>query len=198
MGVPCLVGWKGVIKPKLEIVVFNSIDLMPTLLGLSGLSIPQGVDGVDYSPLLLGKKFKAPEYAFTSFDFGGVEELKAPRYWRAVYTSRYTYVLCGMNQNRAFTKDGLVLYDREKDPLQLNPIYKGMGYDKTIDRLHAELVKHLDETGDPFIKEYWNNPDAGYPKLNKVTMDPYSALRKSGANAKGGKSKGNRNKQLKK
>lgn len=193
MGVPCLIGWKGVIKPKREKMVFNSIDLMPTLLGLSKLPIPEKVDGLDYSPLLLGKKFKAPEYAFTSFDFGGVAEIKAPRYWRSVYTSRYTYVLCGMNQNREFTKDGIVLYDREKDPLQLNPIYKGMGYDKVIDELHATLIKQLDRTGDPFIQEYWNNNNASYPKLNKVTMDLSSMQTNEKVKAKlNNKKKGNK------
>lgn len=171
LGVPCIIGWKGTVSPKREKTVFNSISLMPTLLGLSGLPVPEQVDGIDYSPLLLGKKFQKPEYAFTSFDFGGVAELKAPRYWRCVYTEQYTFVLCGINQNREFTKDGLVLYDRKKDPLQLNPIYRGMGYDKVIDKLYTVLEAHLKETGDPFITEYWNNAKAGYPKLNKVTTD---------------------------
>lgn len=170
MGVPCLIAWKGKIKHKREKVVFNNIDLMPTLLGLSNIEKPQNIDGTDYSPMLLGEKFKAPQYAFTSFDFGGVMEVKA-RYWRAIYSSRYTYVLCGMNHNRHFTKDGMVLYDREKDPLQLNPIYKGMGYDDVINKLHTELIKHLEKTNDPFIREYWNNPNAGYPSLNKRTID---------------------------
>lgn len=176
VGVPFLIGWKGTIQPKREKVVFNSIDVMPTLLGLSSLDIPKSVDGKDYSPLLLNQTFNAPEYAFNSFDFGGIAELKSPRYWRSIYTSRYTYVLCGMNQNREFTKEGLVLYDRGKDPLQLNPIYKGMGYDKIIDKLHSELVNHLNNTGDPFIEEYWNNRNTGYPKLNKVTIDIISVL----------------------
>lgn len=170
IGVPCLIGWKGKTVHKRENSVFNNIDLMPTLLGLSDIDIPSDIDGTDYSPMLLGKDFKAPEYAFTSFDFGGVLEVKA-RYWRAIYTSRYTYVLCGINHNRHFTKDGMVLYDREKDPLQLKPIYKGMGYDNVIEKLHSELVRHLEKTNDPFIKEYWNNPNAGLPKLNKETID---------------------------
>lgn len=170
VGVPFLIGWKGKIKPQREDCVFNSIDVLPTLLGLSGIAKPDGIDGTDYAPLLLGKSFNKPEYAFNSFDFGGIAESRS-RCWRSVYTKRYTYVLCGMNQNREFTKDGYVLYDRLKDPLQMYPIFKGMGYDKEIAELHDVLSKHLDKTGDPFIEAYWHNPDPGLPKLNKYTID---------------------------
>lgn len=178
LGVPMLIGWKGKISPKREKCVFNAIDVLPTLLGLSGIEKPDGIDGTDYTPLLFNKRFKAPEYAFCSFDFGGMGEIDSPRYWRSVYTQRYTYVLCGMNQNRAFTKEGIVLYDKEKDPLQLNPIYKGMGYDKEIERLHKVLVNHLKETNDPFIEKYWNNSSPGLPLLNKYTVNYDELLNK--------------------
>lgn len=170
VGVPFIIGWKGKINSSRETCVFNGIDVLPTLLGLSGIPLPKEIDGVDYSPLLLGKAFDKPQYAFSSFDYGGYGEAK-PRYWRSVYTDRYTYVLCGMNANRDFTKDGYVLYDRLKDPLQLNPIFKGMGYDKVIKELHSVLTKQLEKLGDPFIKDYWHNPNAGLPKLNKYTVD---------------------------
>lgn len=170
VGVPCIIGWKGKTIHQRSKEVFNSIDLMPSLLGMMQVPIPSSVDGHDFSPLIFGKNFVAPEFAFLTFDFGGIKELKASRYWRAVYSKRYTYVLCGINAYRIFSKDGLVLYDREKDPYQIHPIYKGMGYDKVIERLHFELVKKLKKTGDPFIEKYWNNPDPGYPKLNKYTM----------------------------
>jgi arylsulfatase A-like enzyme len=170
VGVPFLVGWKGKTVHQRSKEVFNSIDFMPSLLGMMQLPIPKSTDGHDFSPLFFGEKFKAPEFAFLSFNFGGINELKASRYWRAIYSKRYTYVLCGLNTYRSFTKDGLVLYDREKDPFQMHPIYKGMGYDKVIKKLHAELVRNLKKTGDPFIEKYWNNPDPGYPTLNKYTI----------------------------
>ena len=172
VGVPCLIGWKGTTVNRRETCVFNSIDMLPTLLSMAGLSIPAGVDGKDYAPLLKGKKFTAPQYAFLSFDFGGVSELKGARYWRAIYSDRYTLVLCGMNSNRdEFTKDGMVLYDRQTDPLQMHPIFKGMGQDKWMDELFNLLAAHLKATGDPFIEDYWHNKEPGFPKLNHYTMD---------------------------
>lgn len=171
VGVPCIIGWKGKTVSKRVKNVINSIDLLPSLLGLSEIPIPNDIDGTDYSPLLLGHEFNAPEYAFLSFDFGGLAELNAPRYWRGIYTERYTYVLCGMYNRRNFTKNGIALYDRQKDPLQLNPIGKGEGYDRIIDELHAILVARLDATGDPFISRYWNDSNPGFPKLNKYNLD---------------------------
>ncbi|MDR3260616.1 MAG: sulfatase [Tannerella sp.] len=168
-GVPCIIGWKGKIKNQRRKEVFNSVDVMPTMLGVMGIPTPESADGTDFSPVLFGKDFKAPEYAFLSFDYGGA--LESPRFWRAVRSERYMYVLCGMNQNRAFTKDGLVLYDLGKDPLQLSPIYKGMGYDKEIDKLHAVLVAQLKKNGDPFIKDYWNSEEKiEYPKVHKFNL----------------------------
>ncbi len=170
-GVPCIIGWKGHTVNRRENSVFNSIDLLPTLLGMADIDASAGnLDGTDFSPMLAGEKMDAPQYAFLSFDFGGVAELKSPRYWRAVYTPRYTYVLCGFNAYRQFTKEGMVLYDKQKDPLQLHPIYRGMGYDPVIDQLHKVLADHLHRQGDPFLEEYWQNPEAGFPKLNRQTL----------------------------
>lgn len=167
VGVPCIFTWSGRLKTQKSTAVFNSIDVVPTLMGLIGNQASSQCDGTDYSPMLLGKRFTAPEYAFLEYNYGGIAEVKNPRFWRAVYTERYTYVLCGMNKHRAKTKDGMVLYDRQTDPYQMNPIYKGMGYDEVIEKLHGVLVAHLSEISDPFIEQYWNNLQwTGAPALN--------------------------------
>lgn len=40
-------------------VLFNSVDVMPTLLGLCGVPIPKGVQGLDLSQAILGKTEKS-------------------------------------------------------------------------------------------------------------------------------------------
>jgi len=171
VGVPFIIGWKGKTASKRVKAPFNSIDVLPTLLGMMDIAAPKDMDGTDFSKMVFGGNFKAPEYAMLTFNFGGVKELYAPRYWRALYSDRYTYVLCGMNSNRSkFTKDGEVLYDRLKDPLQLSPIFRGDGQDKLMDKLHNELAAMLKAEGDPFITDYWHVEQPGYPKLNRYTM----------------------------
>ncbi|GHU98454.1 sulfatase [Bacteroidia bacterium] len=169
-GVPFIIGWKGKTASKREKAVFNSIDVLPTLMGMMDIRASQDMDGVDFSPMLLGGSFKAPEYAMLSFDLGGVAELKSPRYWRALYSERYTYVLCGFNAYRKFTKNGEALYDRLKDPMQLSPIFRGNGQDRLMDKLKGELAAMLRSKGDPFMTDYWQVEHPGYPKLNRHTI----------------------------
>lgn len=175
-GVPMLFAWKGRVASGRETCVFGSIDILPTVAGLAGVKFP-GADGTDYSPMLLGRKFNAPQYVFTEFNFGGVGEKGRP--WRAVFSEEYVYILAGPSYLRnAFIPEGYVLYDRKKDPYQFHPILRGMGYDTVIDTYHAVLADHLAQKEDPFIRTMWNVsrdelPDK--PFLHKENIDPNRA-----------------------
>ena len=172
-GIPMLFAWKGKIRPARETCVFNSIDLIPTMASLARIKV-EDVDGTDYSPLLLGKRFKAPTYTFTEFNFGGIGEKGRP--WRCVFSEDYVYMLLGPGKLRSnFFNEGYVLFDRKKDPYQLHPIVKGMGYDEVIAKYHEVLAAHLQETGDPFISDMWNctvDELPAKPHLNKENHDP--------------------------
>jgi arylsulfatase A len=54
--VPTIIRWPGRIKPAVTDVPVVNTDWVPTLLALAGLNIPDGLDGQDQSPLLLGAK----------------------------------------------------------------------------------------------------------------------------------------------
>ena len=58
MNVPFIVRFPGKIKPRLDDLMLSSPDIMPTLLGLAGLSgsIPATVQGHNYAPLFLDEK----------------------------------------------------------------------------------------------------------------------------------------------
>lgn len=163
IGIPCLIAYKDKVASTVISNPFSTIDMTPTILGLAGIEIPESMEGVDYSPALKGEQHALPDRTYCSFDQGLPTE--KDRAWRAVYTERYTYLLAKEIYKVDRVKDGMVLYDREKDPYQLNPIYKGMGYDDVIDKLHHSLLKHLNETNDPFIKLQWktgNEPKYTY------------------------------------
>ncbi len=174
IGVPLFVEFGDKIDRGLYGNPFNSIDVLPTILSLSGIDIPKEVDGFSFANNLKRGNMKgAPEYSFIEFNCGGIKE-KAPRYWRGVYSSRYTYVVIGRNRYRADV-DGaaIVLYDREKDPYQMNPIQRGKSaqYDKQMDKMHAALVKHLLEISDEYLT-YYDDPKAILPTPNKTNFDP--------------------------
>ncbi len=156
VGVPLIVEYGDKVGKGRYSESISSISVLPTILSLANIQIPEMVDGYDYGRLVTtGDDPDAPEYCFMEYNYGGVKEA-ASRYWRAIYSKRFTYVLCGMNRNRSLTKDGCVLYDKERDPYQMNPITRGEGYDDVIDKMDSLLTKHLAEIDDPFIAKYWN------------------------------------------
>jgi arylsulfatase A-like enzyme len=64
MRVPYLFKWPGKIQAgSLTDERITGLDLFPTFLGLAGIPVPQGcvLDGIDLSPLLLGKQKQLPE-----------------------------------------------------------------------------------------------------------------------------------------
>jgi arylsulfatase A-like enzyme len=58
--VPTIIRWPGKIKPQVTNQPIVNLDWVPTLLALAGLKIPDGLDGQDISPLLLGQKVDQP------------------------------------------------------------------------------------------------------------------------------------------
>lgn len=58
MNVPFLVRFPDKIQPRLDDLMLSSPDIMPTLLGLAGLSdsIPANVQGHNYAPLFFNEK----------------------------------------------------------------------------------------------------------------------------------------------
>jgi arylsulfatase A-like enzyme len=154
-GIPFLISYPEKVKQKMITSPFNTIDMMPTVVGLMGADVPPVVDGTDFSPFLKGQKMKLPNAAFMSFDQGspGTRD----RAWRGIKTERYTFVMAKVSRFSKTDplKDGIVLFDNEKDPYQMNPIFRGMGYDDVIDELQNRLEKHLKETGDNFVEKQW-------------------------------------------
>ena len=158
IGIPFLIAYPSKVKPALHDNIVNSIDIMPTLLGLAGLEIPESVDGFNFTELLLrGKQKDIPQEAYTSFDQGEMTE--HDRSWRAIRTDRYLFCLAKVEFYR-YIKDGMVLYDLQEDPYQMKPIFRGMGRDREMDELFAKLKAHLDKTNDPFISRQWKTDRA--------------------------------------
>jgi arylsulfatase A-like enzyme len=48
-----MIAWPGTIRPRVEDTTLAAMDLMPTLLRVAGAPVPNDLDGVDLSALLL-------------------------------------------------------------------------------------------------------------------------------------------------
>lgn len=159
VGVPLIIKGPEVKKNIQANQLINSIDVLPTLLGLSKLPIANGIDGKDYSSLLKGEKFDAPQEVFLSFDKGAVKE--PDRGWRSVVTSDYSFTVSNINyysqKNDKIGKDGIVLYKLKDDPYQMNPIYTETAKSadaKLMKQLYQKLEAHLNKEKDNFLKTH--------------------------------------------
>ncbi len=163
--VPFLMRYPKVIKPgtvfKFPISV---IDVMPTLLGLAGIGIPDTVEGVDLSPFIRGETGDPPESVLfmnpCSFEIGDARgEDQYPDYkgkqmqYRGVRTERYTYVR---------TIEGpWILYDNRTDPYQQTNLIDRPEMKEIQDKLEAMLVAHMEKNGDEILPN-----EAYYEKFN--------------------------------
>ena len=148
---PARLGGKG----RIIDTPINTQDIMPTLLGLSGIEIPDTVEGNDFSGFLTGAE-KPKDYAALincPSPFGQWRRDRGGREYRGIRTSRYTYV---RDLNGPW-----LLYDNKKDPYQLNNLCNKPQYSELQKRMENALSRKLKQTNDRFLPgpEYirkWN------------------------------------------
>ena len=146
---PAALGWEG----KMIDMPINTPDIMPTLLGLSGIEIPDTVEGADLgsrkagslSDILRGTKKPKDNAALISCPspFGQWKRANGGREYRGVRTRRYTYV---RDLNGAW-----LLYDNKEDPYQLNNLCNKPDYSELQEKLESTLLQKLKQTNDEFL-----------------------------------------------
>jgi arylsulfatase A-like enzyme len=152
-------------------VLLTTVDVLPTVLALTGTPGPDDMDGIDLSARLRGEDGPDPESAYI-MDVCAAGE--AMRYelpeWRGVRTKTHTYTC---------TRDGgWLLYDNARDPYQRHnliddPSARGVRAD-----LEAMVDGHREALGDEFreAEHYLEiakqaGPDACPDTLRGVTRD---------------------------
>ena len=123
----------------------NTPDLMPTLLGLSAIGIPDSVEGKDFSGLINGQETGEIEAALIALPvpFHQWSYERGGREYRGVRTRRYTYV---RDLNGPW-----LLYDNRTDPCQLENLAGRPEHARLRRRLDALLKERLESTNDEFL-----------------------------------------------
>lgn len=142
--VPLMIHVPGV-EGRMDDLLFNSPDVMPTLFALASREIPAGVDGLDHSGIIHnpGDRTGEPDKALVGL-YG----------WRGWRTKRYSYVtgldgVPGGEVSRYLWHDhnkggsDHVLWDLENDPYQQNPITLGDGTETDSLINHFQYQLHL-------------------------------------------------------
>ncbi len=146
----------------------NSPDIMPTMLSLCSVDIPNTVEGRDRSERIINNDDGGEVAALLACHspFGEWTRKRGGREFRGVRTERYTYTR---------TLEGpWLLYDNEQDPEQLENLCGRTEHAELQAHLESLLKKELEHANDQFLSgpEYikqWN-----YAVDENGTM-PYSA-----------------------
>lgn len=163
---------------------FSVIDVMPTLLGLAGVPIPDRVEGVSLAPFISGERNDPPGAVllmnpcpFSIGDPRGSDQV--PDYlgmrmeYRGVRTSRYTYA-------RTIDRPWL-LFDNIDDPYQLrnlvgDPARKGLAQE-----MEGEMQALMSRIGDQFLpkQDYYERFGIELDhrgKVKGIIENPYDRL----------------------
>jgi arylsulfatase A-like enzyme len=152
-------------KKKLIETPINTPDILPTLLGLSGVDIPETVEGTDYSKIISGEEKPAGESVLIQcpVPFHQWNYSNGGREFRGVRTDKYTYV--------RDLKGPWLLYDNVLDPYQMNNLL-GLDEYKFIESdLDEQLKDWLQKTNDEFL------PGNEYMKIWNYTWDRNDSIR---------------------
>ena len=134
--------------------LFSSEDIMPTILGLCDIKVPDTADGIDYSQFLTGENKEIPDAVIIEniHPFGQMSRSLGGKEYRGIRTAKYTYVI---DLNGPW-----LLFDNENDPYQMNNLCNNDSY-RTIQielhkKLSALLIKRNDEflPGEEYIKKW--------------------------------------------
>jgi arylsulfatase A-like enzyme len=123
---------------------FDTPDIMPTLMGLCDLGIPDTVEGEDFSGYLRGGDEPDVEGALIMcpWPFGQAPRRIGGREYRGVRTGRYTYTR---------DLDGpWLLYDNENDPYQTENLCGREEHAGLQEEMEGILRRLLEKTNDEF------------------------------------------------
>ena len=161
----------------------STIDLMPTILEILGITVPLGMDGQSIKPLLLGRKFKGRQFLVTSM-FETAAENRYPM--RCYHFDGYGYIYNEWsNQRTVFYNEshkGLTmaamvqaaetdpyiaervnffyyrtreeLYDFDRDPNALHNLTVGDGHLDQWEEFRDLLLAWMVQSRDPLADKY--------------------------------------------
>lgn len=134
----------------------NTPDILPTLLSLSGIHVPETVEGEDMSEVIRRPRKLKNKAALIMSVSPSAAVLKEE--YRGVYTSRYTYVKT--------LRGPWLLYDNASDPMQLNNLAGHPEYARLQRRMESSLRRELKKIGDDFSPRDYYIARWGY-KVNQ-------------------------------
>ena len=142
--IPLVVRWPGVVPAGQSCdQMISLIDLMPTLVEMAGLSLPQPVDGHSIGPFLKGEEIVDwPDDVYIQYSGEGISLYSI----RAVRSRRYKYVYYPFDLDE--------LYDAEADPWEMHNLAQEPEAAPILAEMRARMARWMERVGDVMIE--WN------------------------------------------
>jgi arylsulfatase A-like enzyme len=148
--------------------LIGSPDLMPTMLGLCGVEIPETVEGRNYAPFLRKRSSMTRDCILIAgySPFADWRPDRGGREYRGIRTEQYTYV-------RDLGGPWL-LFDNNADPYQLDNLVDNAEHATLLAGLERMLSSELEAQSDPFLpaadlRRTWNY------EVDSVGAIPYTS-----------------------
>jgi N-sulfoglucosamine sulfohydrolase len=181
---PALLRWPGMGTPVVNTAMVSNVDIMPTLLELLDLKMPDGLDGKSWLPLVRGEKQADHDHVFTQVDavhsgrkFPGrcIRTPTRAYIWNswadgktrfrigamANRLSWKTMVEAGRQDPRTKARvDHLIyrcaeeFYDNENDPDERENLINDPKCQSEISQMKALLLAHMEKTGDRLVRQF--------------------------------------------
>lgn len=130
-------------KPVTDLLI-GALDFMPTILGLMDIETNQNYDGRDLSKTVLNGKENTVDYVPIWVYKRGVANNNN---WRGVVTKDYTFSMGKGEDSIPLTN---VLFDRKKDPNQMNNLYHDPEFAEVKDSLKQLTYSWMEKYNDRF------------------------------------------------
>ena len=137
--------------------LLSNIDLLPTVLDLIGVSVPQNVEGLSFAEYLKDESVDPKRDAvFSMFQGKDIRSVRTDRYKliRNFQPRRLIPVPVDMTKNPRSTEKCPVvqLFDLEKDPLEFDNVAEDTKYADVRKDLSERLWGWMEEVGDPSLQ----------------------------------------------
>ncbi len=145
--IPFLVRWPGHLQSRVVDACLDVPDMMPTLLTLMGVPVPDSVEGMDLSHVTLGRPGPEPEAAFMQ-GMGHTYQWVNGDEWRALRDKQFTYAVMRADKSE-------YLFDNLADPYQQRNLVSDPSYAATLKHFREMLKKRMAALNDTFESTTW-------------------------------------------
>lgn len=190
---PLVIRWPGVTRAGAsdERHMVSAVDFLPTILEITGVSLPAGLDGRSFAPLLKGETQADREMVVKEYNenSGGSRDPM-----RAIQTKQFLYIYNPWSSGKRIMQTATTgtstyrrmrelsatdpklaerhklyqfrvveeLYDVEHDPDCLKNLVNDPAYSSQRDQLRQDLDKWMVKTKDPMLEVFRKRDDAAF------------------------------------